>query len=90
MAGRAGILHLLPFSRSELAGFPNTPEDLFELLWSGGYPPSTLADIPDAPVWPTPSLLTYVQRDVRQILNVGDLGRFTTFLRCAPHTPRRS
>jgi hypothetical protein len=30
---------------------------------------------------------TYVQRDVRQILNVGDLGRFTTFLRlCAAHT----
>ena len=32
-------------------------------------------------------MATYVQRDVRQILNVGDLSRFTTFLRlCASHT----
>lgn len=86
LAGRAGILHLLPFSRAELAGFPNAPKDLFELLWSGGYPRIYDRSIP-AHQWLADYVATYVQRDVRQILNVGDLGRFTTFLRlCAAHT----
>ncbi len=86
LAGRAGILHLLPFSREELAGFSNAPEDLFELLWTGGYPRIYDRGIP-ARQWLADYVATYVQRDVRQILNVGDLGRFTTFLRlCAAHT----
>ncbi len=86
LAGRAGILHLLPFSRAELAGFSNAPKDLFELLWTGCYPRIYDRSIP-AQQWLADYVATYVQRDVRQILNVGDLGRFTTFLRlCAAHT----
>lgn len=86
LAGRAGILHLLPFSREELAAFPNAPTDLFELLWTGGYPRIYDRNIP-AQQWLADYVATYVQRDLRQILNVGDLGRFTTFLRlCAAHT----
>jgi len=86
LAGRAGILHLLPFSRAELAGFSNAPRNLFELLWTGCYPRIYDRSIP-AHQWLADYVATYVQRDVRQILNVGDLGRFTTFLRlCAAHT----
>jgi predicted AAA+ superfamily ATPase len=86
LAGRAGILHLLPFSREELAGFANAPEGLFELLWTGGYPRIYDRGIP-AQQWLADYVATYVQRDVRQVLNVDDLGRFTTFLRlCAAHT----
>ena len=86
LAGRAGILHLLPFSREELAGFSNAPRDLFELLWSGCYPRIYDRSIP-AQQWLADYVATYIQRDVRQILNVGDLGRFTAFLRlCAAHT----
>jgi predicted AAA+ superfamily ATPase len=86
LAGRAGILHLLPFSREELAGFSNAPKDMFELLWTGCYPRIYDRSIP-AQQWLADYVATYVQRDVRQILNVGDLGRFTTFLRlCAAHT----
>lgn len=86
LAGRSGILHLLPFSREELAGFSNAPKDLFELLWTGCYPRIYDRSIP-AQQWLADYVATYVQRDVRQMLNVGDLGRFTTFLRlCAAHT----
>lgn len=86
LAGRSGILHLLPFSREELAGFSNAPKDLFELLWTGCYPRIYDRNIP-AQQWLADYVATYVQRDVRQMLNVGDLGRFTTFLRlCAAHT----
>ncbi len=86
LAGRAGILHLLPFSREELAAFSNAPKDLFALLWTGGYPRIYDRSIP-AQQWLADYVATYVQRDLRQILNVGDLGRFTTFLRlCAAHT----
>lgn len=86
LAGRSGILHLLPFSRKELAGFSNAPKDLFELLWTGGYPRIYDRSIP-AQQWLADYVATYVQRDVRQILNVGDLNRFATFLRlCAAHT----
>jgi predicted AAA+ superfamily ATPase len=86
LAGRAGILHLLPFSREELAGFANAPKGLFELLWTGGYPRIYDRGIP-AQQWLADYVATYVQRDVRQVLNVDDLGRFTTFLRlCAAHT----
>jgi predicted AAA+ superfamily ATPase len=86
LAGRSGILHLLPFSREELAGFANAPKDLFELLWTGGYPRIYDRSIP-AQQWLADYVATYVQRDVRQILNVGDLSRFATFLRlCAAHT----
>jgi hypothetical protein len=40
--------------------------------------------------WQADYVATYVQRDVRQVLNVGNLGRFTTFLRlCAASTARK-
>ena len=86
LAGRAGILHLLPFSRDEIGGFPNAPKNLFELLWTGGYPRIYDRGIP-AHQWLADYVTTYIQRDVRQLLNIGDLSRFSSFLKlCAAHT----
>ena len=86
LAGRVGILHLLPFSRSEIAAGGKSPGSLFELLWAGGYPRIYDQAIP-AHQWLADYVATYVQRDVRELLNIGDLGRFTNFLRlCAAHT----
>jgi predicted AAA+ superfamily ATPase len=87
LAGRVSILHLLPLSRDELTAFPGgARDDLFELLWTGGYPRIHDRGIP-AQQWLADYASTYVQRDVRQILNIGDLNRFTAFLRlCAAHT----
>ena len=86
LAGRCGILTLLPPSYDELCAFPTAPQDLFTALWQGAYPRIYDQRIPAAQ-WLADYLATYVQRDVRQLLNVGDLHSFTNFLRlCAGRT----
>ena len=83
LAGRSGVLHLLPPSLDELRRFENAPRTLAETLWTGSYPRIFDQGIP-ADRWLADYVTTYVQRDVRQILNVTDLATFTTFLRlCA-------
>jgi len=86
LAGRCAMLTLLPPSLEELRRFPNAPADLYDLLWQGAYPRIYDRGIP-ADQWLSDYLATYIQRDVRQILNVGDLHGFTGFLRlCAGRT----
>ncbi len=86
LAGRCGILVLLPPSREELMRFPDTPDDLFTLLWQGAYPRIYDRQIP-AHQWLADYTTTYVQRDVREVINVGDLQAFSGFMRlCAGRT----
>lgn len=86
LAGRCGILVLMPPSLEELRAFPSAPADLFSLLWQGAYPRIFDRRIP-AHQWLADYAMTYVQRDVRQVVNVGDLQTFNSFLRlCAGRT----
>jgi uncharacterized protein len=86
LAGRAGILELLPFSWGELRRSPFAPASLFEAMHRGGYPPIYDRDL-SAGEWHDNYVATYVERDVRQLLNIGDLLAFQTFLRlCAART----
>lgn len=80
LAGRSGILTLLPPSLKELFAFPNAPKDLFTVLWQGSYPRIYDQNIP-AHQWLADYTTTYVQRDVRQVVNVGDLQSFSSFLK---------
>ncbi len=83
LAGRCGLLTLLPPDFEELLGFSGVPDDLFTLLWQGAYPRIYDQNIP-AHQWLADYIATYVQRDVRQVLNVGDLLTFSSFLKlCA-------
>lgn len=86
LAGRTAVLQLLPLSLEEYEGFGIPQQDLFRVLFAGGYP--RIHDRGIAPQrWLADYLATYVERDVRQIANIGDLGAFTRFLRlCAVHT----
>ena len=70
MAGRAAILQLLPFSLSET--------DRVSLLY-GGYP-EVLAQPAQRGLWFSSYIQTYLERDVRAITNVRDLGTFRRFL----------
>ncbi len=84
LAGRAATLTLLPFSLSEL----NTQSkiDTNRLILNGGYPVVWGKGIPvqDAS---RNYYNTYVERDVRQILNIKDVTKFATFVRlCAGRT----
>ncbi len=70
MAGRAAILQLLPFSLAET--------DRVSLLL-GGYP-EALARPRQRGLWFSSYIQTYLERDVRAIVNVRDLATFRRFL----------
>jgi len=86
LAGRAAILHLLPLSHDEILRFDQSPESLDELMVTGSYP--AIYDRHISPSqWIASYVATYVERDVRTILNVGDLMAFQRFLElCAGRT----
>jgi hypothetical protein len=83
LAGRAGLLQLLPFSLAELKEGGIMPASLDEALFAGSYPP--LYDRPVSPSdWFSNYTSTYLERDVRQLLAVRDLSLFQRFLKmCA-------
>ncbi|MDP9121284.1 MAG: ATP-binding protein [Acidobacteriota bacterium] len=86
LAGRTTLTELLPLSLEEIRRFPGPPADLETLLWQGGYPRIYERHLP-AQEWLADYTATYVERDVRQLLRVGDLLLFQTFLRlCAGRT----
>jgi uncharacterized protein len=86
LAGRTTLTELLPLSLEEIRRFPAPPPDLDTLLWQGGYPRIYERGLP-AQEWLADYTATYVERDVRQLVNVGDLLVFQTFLRlCASRT----
>ena len=70
MAGRAAVLHLLPCSMAET--------DRVGLL-TGGYP-EVLARPRSRGLWLNSYIQTYLERDVRGIVNVRDLATFRRFL----------
>lgn len=83
LAGRTAVVQLLPLALDEVRRFPRAPTDLARVLWTGGYPRIYDQRLP-AREWLANYVATYVERDVRQVLEVGDLVTFQTFLRlCA-------
>jgi len=83
LAGRTGILELLPLTLDETKRFPDSPKSRFEFLVQGGYP-ALFDRLPERQDWLGSYITTYVERDVRQVLNVGNLLTFQTFLKlCA-------
>jgi predicted AAA+ superfamily ATPase len=86
LAGRTTLTELLPLSLEEIRRFPAPPSDLDTILWQGGYPRIYERNLP-AHEWLGDYAATYVERDVRQLVKVGDLLVFQTFLRlCAGRT----
>jgi predicted AAA+ superfamily ATPase len=81
LAGRTAIARLLPFSLKE--AYDGNIPSVETTIYTGFYP-----GIFDQNLNPTEAmsfyLSTYVERDLRQLVNVRDLNRFETFLRlCA-------
>jgi uncharacterized protein len=75
LAGRAAVLHLLPFSFEEL---PPGPQPYEEHLFTGHYP--RLSDRGLAPTDFYPAYIqTYVERDVRLLKNIENLNNFIQF-----------
>lgn len=83
LAGRTAVLKLLPFSRRELHSANILPTEINEQIFIGFYPRIYDKDIAPTDYYPS-YVATYVERDVRKMLKVADLARFTRFIRlCA-------
>ena len=86
LAGRTAKLSLLPFSLQELQQAGKAPKKLEDLLFKGLYPPIYDRKL-EAGIWHANYINTYIERDVRQIINVRDLSTFQRFVRmCAART----
>jgi len=97
LAGRASFLTLLPFSLAELAsapelssvpeaGSPLYAENPWELMIKGFYPPLYDRDLSPQDFYAA-YIASYVERDLRQLVNVKDLSTFQNFIKfCAART----
>jgi len=92
LAGRAAFLTLLPFSVAELVsaaepeGTGLCTEDPYQLMLKGLYPPLYDREI-SAWDFYTAYISSYVERDIRQLINVKDLSTFQNFVKfCAART----
>lgn len=79
LAGRVAIFYLLPFSNEELDGTKHQTDNWQNYIFKGGYPPIYDRKL-DASEWLRNYITTYVERDVRQLLKVGDLTNFQRFI----------
>ena len=77
LAGRVGMLTLLPLCHAELP----PAATLEQRLWRGGFPALHAQHRDPQPAhWFAGYLATYIERDVRQLLNVSNLLTFQRFI----------
>ncbi len=83
LAGRTGILTLLPFSHEEMRDAGILPETTNQEIFTGAYP--SIYDRSIAPTDYYPNYIkTYIERDVRQMKAIGDLSKFRRLIKlCA-------
>lgn len=79
LAGRVAIFTLLPLSIDELKNESMLETNLIEQIFKGFYPRLYDEDL-DIARWYNDYIQTYLERDVRQIKNIDNLGAFHRFL----------
>jgi predicted AAA+ superfamily ATPase len=97
LAGRAAVLKLMPLTRRETARIAEDnlpwenppascrtsepPNELWNQILRGSYPEPVSHPERDYRLWQTSYIQTYLERDVRNLRNLGDLTQFQVFLR---------
>lgn len=79
LAGRVAMLELLPFTYRELRTGRYASSRLETALFTGAYPP-VFDQALDPVAWYNSYIESYLERDVRQILNVRDLITFRRYI----------
>ncbi len=79
LAGRTSLLRLLPLSLQEMRG-AKISDPLEQILLKGGYPKIYKENLPVSNAYSS-YFQTYVERDVRQILQIKDLLQFERFIK---------
>ncbi|MEN8237254.1 MAG: ATP-binding protein [Pseudomonadota bacterium] len=84
LAGRAAILELLPLTYSEYTTYPNiTAQNLWSYLYHGSYP-RPYHEKMSINRWYNSYIMTYIERDVRSLIQIKNLNQFQIFLQlCA-------
>jgi predicted AAA+ superfamily ATPase len=80
LAGRTALLELLPFTLSEAARYPDAPESPWEWICRGFYPGTHEHGLDSARFYRS-YMGTYVERDLRELIQIRDLRAFELFLR---------
>ena len=99
LAGRVGILDMLGLSQCEIDGRDTKPflpsldfsdeevkvnvVDYYAKIWRGSFPAIAMSDGSNWPLFYSSYVRTYLERDVRDLAQVGDLERFLRFLKAA-------
>ncbi|ABB24763.1 ATP-binding protein [Pelodictyon luteolum] len=81
LAGRTALLELLPLSIAELQG-AGADTSINRMLYAGGYP-RIHADRLDPTVLLGDYFATYIERDLRELMQLRNLSAFETFVRLA-------
>ena len=79
LAGRVAVFNLLPFSWQELKNTQYAPASWETYLIYGSYPRPLVQDIDPVGFYDS-YLQTYIERDVRQVKNILNLGLFQRFI----------
>lgn len=83
LAGRIGILNLLSLANNELLKNKLTATTLNETIFNGSYPRIFAEQIPANEFYPS-YILSYIQRDVAQLINANNISTFRRFVQlCA-------
>jgi len=83
LAGRVGILNLLPFSYGEISTATTLAAKTNDWIFTGGYPRIYDQNI-NPQIFYSDHTNTYVERDVRSLKSIVDINTFTRFIRlCA-------
>jgi len=83
LAGRAGILQMSPLAWPEICGVfdPYDTSVVTKKMVTGFFPDLVQHELQAALRWQSSYLSSYIERDVRSLQGITDLGAFTTFLR---------
>lgn len=79
LAGRTSLLRLLPLSLQEMRN-ANITDPIEEIILKGGYPKIYKENLPVSNAYSS-YFQTYVERDVRQILQIKDILQFERFIK---------
>ena len=78
LAGRVALFNLLPFALSEIQGSAFRVETWADYLWQGSYPRLYQQRVTPTDFYPS-YLTTYIERDVRQVVNVQNIRAISGF-----------
>lgn len=80
LAGRTAVLELLPFTVEEIRRYKDHPQSVFEWIHRGFYPGLHENTLQPARFYRSYTA-TYIERDLRSLIQLKDLSLFETFLR---------